>query len=48
MIDTVDLKKSISIEEVNIIKEIKSESLDKLKLSYKKYKEETPMLFPKF
>ena len=47
MIDTVDLKKSISIEEDNIIKEIKFESLDKLKLSYKKYKEEykyTPLL----
>ncbi len=47
MIDTVDLRKSISIEDDNIIKDIKSKSIDKLKLSYKKYKEEykyTPLL----
>ena len=47
MIDTVDLKKSISNEDDNIIKDIKYKSLDNLKLSYKKYKEEykyTPLL----
>ena len=47
MIDTLDLKKSISNEDDNIIKDIKYKSLDNLKLSYKKYKEEykyTPLL----